>query len=635
MKQVKKMFLTILLLSLVAVTGCGGTGDTDSEGSANLGMVSGTVVDAGGVPVEGATVVIGENSPHDMTDSNGNFTILDVPPGNHKLHVISDGFYTLSNGSVSVSDATELGNVQVKEVSDIDDAPVISDATAVINGNDIYVTATITEGENEDAIVDARAELSGYNTGSAMTADGDIYSATISIPDDAVGPYLSILIFAVDEEDMTSSEEITVVYDDDKGEGEFSLDTIAGNWSGTLRYHRPPHPDYRPAFAFGVFGVHDWTNASLNISNSDVTGQYAKPDLDLLIGGAADPIENKPFDGAVTLINKNKGFYKIELSVTDTNTNWRADIVMHGKLDSAGDPGNFTGKLHIKETDSSSGTPVVRHYRGRFHLKKGESWDLSDLSSAWILSDFFFAGDGSPSYEGRYIPPFQYNEAFEIDASGSVVSGGTNSMGLNITGGSFDITDPSLGTFEGSITTEDNATTYFYGIINIGKRHVKGVKKITLNSSNVYGHFWGPKYVLPNFSDSDFGSRRIGDYIVTSVFRGHIYRDADSQFYMFQLRIDSNGNVLGGYIDSPLKNPIYSGKVYFVDTITGRISGTIESRDYTIYVGESEVEQRNASMGVYKGRLVGDISFSNIGDLQVINYGRFFLHRLPQWYPLS
>ncbi|MFQ5901326.1 MAG: carboxypeptidase-like regulatory domain-containing protein, partial [Thermodesulfobacteriota bacterium] len=88
------MFLvTTLFVGLTVIAGCGGSDTTSTGGASNLNMVSGTVIDASGSPVEGATVVIGENSPHAMTDSNGAFTIFDVPPGDHQLHVISDGFY--------------------------------------------------------------------------------------------------------------------------------------------------------------------------------------------------------------------------------------------------------------------------------------------------------------------------------------------------------------------------------------------------------------------------------------------------------------------------------------------------------------------------------------------------------------
>jgi hypothetical protein len=618
--------IAILALAVFGYIGCekkrkNKTGS--KTGSSATGTVTGYVVDADGQPLEGALVVMGENSPHTVTDPNGQFTISDVPGGMQKINVIAGGFYTLNNVTVSVlqtSATTNLGNVQVKEFSEtLDNIPDISNTTASILGNTISITATVIEGSAGDDITDVRAELLYYNTGSVMTAlGGNQYSATITIPSNAVGPYLSIIVFAVDEEYRVGSEIVTVSYSGGSGSGGFTLDTIAGQWSGSAKYHRDALDIYNYPRAL----LHR-ANATITVTDSSVVGKYAEPRTWLLLQGYSDPIETVSLDsGTVTLLDANLGIYNIILNYTGVS--WTGSVRLLARCDSATNPENLSGMLYTTEIDSTS-TPITRFFTGRFHFKKGESWDFSDLTSEWTLSDFFVLGT---PFGTRYIPPFQYNEAFSIDVTGNVGSG-SNTMGLDITGGNFVISDTSLGTFGGSIVTSDGITTSFYGLIDVSKQHVRGIKKITNGSSTVYGHFWGPKTPQPLFNISDFASIKPNGTVVNSIFKGFVFVTAgpnSDMIYPTTLRFDESGNIVGGFI-FPLIVNITSGSVSFVSTTTGQFSGSatgLVGQTFTIAPSSSS---RNASMGVYKIRIVGDFTLTTDAGT---DSGYFFIHRRPE-----
>lgn len=611
------MAVAIMLIAILGYAGCGVK--KAKTGSSAPGSVSGRVVDADGQPIEGALVVFGTSSPHTLTDQNGQFNVTDVSAGSQPMKVIAGGFYT-PNASANIEGDTgnDMGDVQAKEVGEgLDNAPHINNVSAVISGSSISVSAIITKGAGNDEVTDARAELLYYNTGCVLAnTNGNQYSGTILIPANAVGPNLTVVIFAVDAQNMTASEAITVAYSGGSGSGGFTLDTISGTWSGSIKFHRD-EPDANNQRRV----IRNWTNAVIDVAGATVTGQYAEPRLWLLTHGYSDPIETINLNsGSATLVDASIGLYKIELSYTGVSRT--GTIELTARCDSAANPANIFGMMHAVEIDNAMA--VTNYFSGGFHFKKGESWSLADLTSSWTLADFFITGT---AFSPVYKPPFQYNEAFSVDASGTVIQG-SNSMGLDITGGSFAVSDAALGKFTGSILTTDGVSTSFYGLVNLGKNHIKGIKKIA-GTGTVYGHFWGPKTPQPLFSNSDFASRRPGGNRVNSVFTGAIFvtsgPDAD-RILPAKLLFDQSGNIVGGCV-YPSIPVISSGSAGFVNTTTGQLSGSARGLDGYTFTMAPTSSQRNASMGVYKARLVGDfILTTSVG----VDSGYFFMHRRPE-----
>lgn len=596
---------------------------------AGVRFVAGTVVDSDGAPVEGAVVVAGASSPQALTDVNGQFYINDVPEGNQRIDVIVPGFYTANGARVNVSATTTvLSPIQIKEVDDVGKAPVLSDASAAITDNVIYVTATINPGSDGDQITNARAELIGYNTGAVLSATGlsasgagNSYTAAIPMPDRVYGTGMLIVILAIDSANHVASEFVSVDFSGGDT-GLYNLSTIAGLWSGTERnYYRDEQR---------------WTNARIVVSGTDVTGALAEPRLLLLELGLANPVEVARIGGTIKLVNPLIGLYKITLNYTGTNRT--VGVVMYGQLDSPITPTNFCGQVKVKETLGdlpASGAGLTLSYRGRFHLKKGDTWRASELlSSPWVWSDEILSSTAS---SGLYTAPFQYNEAFTLDGSGNCLSG-TNTLGLDINSGSFAISSTTLGIFTGSLVTSDTATTSFYGLLDMRKKHVRGVKMMALGTDASYGYFWGSKTGnTPHFSNNDFSSLKLGDDTITAVFKGLLY--ANGNTYVIKFRTDPAGHIRGGYIGLQV---ITGGTIGFVNPTTGEFSATINvlgvapNSWQTIYINPSWDTSRNASMGAYKERLVGDCELVTKGtDISVLPpsamvKGLLFMHRLPE-----
>lgn len=591
--------------------------------AAPTGDVSGTITDSDGEPLEGATVVLGQDSPHAVTDHEGRFTITGVAIGSQPINVICGGFYTLNQNAINVlANATNgLGNIQVKEISDtLDNIPQISDVTAVISGTTITVSAVVTPGAEADAITDVRAELLHYNTGKAMTTAGNgLFSANVLIPGRAVGPRLTVLVFALDAQNRVAQEVVTIAYGLGSGTGGFSVDTIAGPWSGSVKFHRDDIDVNN-----GKKALREWTNAAVTISGTAVSGKYAEPRMHRLVLNLADPIETVNLDsGTITLVDADIGLYKIEMGFTGLSRT--AIVELMARCNSALTPTNLFGIMRMVEIDTGSTITITRHFAGRFHFKKGEAWALSDLTSSWVLSDFI--GLGLP-VGTKYMPPFQYNEAFSIDSVGNVTTG-SNTMGLSITSGSFAIDDASLGKFSGSVVTSDGVTTTFYGLVDLSKRHIKGVKKIAAGITNAYGHFWGPKAPTAHFNTADFASRRISGITINSIFKGHIRVTSGPHIgfaYPVKLQIDASGNVVGGFVGLFVPVVFTSGSVSFVDTTTGQVSGSATGTGGTFTIAPTNT--RNASMGVYKARLVGDFKLELTSG--GTDTGFFFMHRIPE-----
>ncbi len=77
----------------------GSYGDRETPG---LGMISGTVRDTLGTPVQYAAVVVEGIRRGGYTDAGGSYSIGKVPPGQYTLSVHADGFYPTSSSDVRV-----------------------------------------------------------------------------------------------------------------------------------------------------------------------------------------------------------------------------------------------------------------------------------------------------------------------------------------------------------------------------------------------------------------------------------------------------------------------------------------------------------------------------------------------------
>lgn len=613
--------ITIMVMLICYGSSCKKSKEKTSTSSsgASYGTISGVVLNFEGQPIEGAVVVVGENSPNATTDSNGQFTINDVPTGSQSINIISGGFYTLNRALAAVLPATNLGNIKIKEFAeDLEDLPKVSISNVVITGSTLSVTAIITPGVNADAVNDVRAELLYYNTGSAMTLTGTgVYTgtATITIPSNAVGPYLSVIVFAIDEKRKVGSSIETVAYSAGSGTGIFTQDTISGTWAGTIRYSRNNIDNDNRRRALGIE-----SNANLSIAGTNATGSYAEPRMYRLIQGLS-PIETGDFNGGtVTLIDANIGLYRIDFNFPGISRTLIATLL--ARCDSAINPTDLYGIIRLREIDTTSAMTIT-NYAGRFHFQKNITWASSDFESSWILSDKFGVfGIGTPF--GQYVSPFQFNESLVIEASGNVTTG-TTTMGSTISSGSFTISDTALGAFSAVITTSNGVSTTFYGLMNLKKNYINGIKKITGDGSQ-YGFFWGPKAPVPHYNIMDFASRKLKGIISNSIFLGYmnVITGPDAGLvYAVGLDFDGFGNINGGrvnYITGTNIAVFTSGGIGFFDTTTGQFGATATGSETLII---SPVDSRNASMGVCKARLVGDFTLG-------ANSGYFFMHRFSE-----
>ncbi|MBI4713023.1 MAG: carboxypeptidase regulatory-like domain-containing protein [Planctomycetes bacterium] len=157
------MVVAIMVIAILGYVGCGAEKVADS-GSSAPGTVSGRMVDASGQPIEGALVVFGANSPHGITDQNGQFTVSDVPAGAQQITIVAGGFYTpKTDVYVEGGASNNLGDVQNKEVGEgLDNAPHINSPSATVSGTTISVGATITKGAGGDEVY-LRRGCPGYD----------------------------------------------------------------------------------------------------------------------------------------------------------------------------------------------------------------------------------------------------------------------------------------------------------------------------------------------------------------------------------------------------------------------------------------------------------------------------------------
>ncbi|HET6369797.1 MAG TPA: carboxypeptidase regulatory-like domain-containing protein [Nitrospiria bacterium] len=590
------------------------------------GTISGTVTDTSGAPLAGAMVVAGDNSPTAITDMDGKFTLSDVPAGKVTVNTVTPGYQT-NDFSVNVIDrktTTLPAPIELADEDDIDDAPQITNVNVSATGTTISVTATIQPGASDEAISDARAELVGYGTGSKMTANGSTYSASIEVPGDFVGPIALVDVFAVDAKGRVGVSAASISIPGASGSGGFTETTFDGSWAGNAVYHRAPFGDR------DRIGDKRVANVGLSNSGASVSGSYADLMIEKFLPASSWAVTTTSFTGNLTLIDARLGIYVITSTFNPTGTR-TVSLTLIGKLDSADAPSNFFGyfKAVITDTSPQNVTTVF----GRVHLVKDLTWSTSDLDGNWVWSEFVKDCQTICGTTFTYMNPFQYNSAF-ISASGTI-SNGVDTMGHTLTTATaLSVIDSSLGTFTGTFTGSDGSTVTFSGLIGPKKKHVIGLFNVAASGKTAYGSFWGNSIAAPpHFDTADFGRKRFDASIGTAIWRGYYYvtgtggPDPAGTICYLSLWTKSDGSVVGGVIKPILLSScplttFSSGSLSFVDATDGQISGSAAGGGTTFTLGPAS--SRNASMGVEKARLVGDISASVPGGTDT---GFFFLQR--------
>lgn len=631
----------IMMTPVLGLVGCGSSGSsTSSNSETGSGSVSGVITDSSGTAIGGATVVTANGFLSSTTDNNGNFTLSGVPAGMNSLYAISPGYNT-SNFFVDVpfhSSITIGSPIRLPDVDNIANAPVITDASAPLSKGIFTVTATINATTSSTAcgsfvacsIVYAGAELVGYGVGTSLTngGSGSIYTGNFALPSNFVGPTAVIKIFAVDNTGRVGTDLVTVSVPGTSGTGNFTPTTIDGTWGGSANYHRE-------AFG-GIDRMGDRRRANLSFtisSGTNFTGKSALIDIEQYFTGEQWGVVTSSFSGTTTLLDANLGIYQLTASYT-FSTDRTLEFAMTGQLNSSSDPTSFVGYFEATITDSTP-RPII-HICGQFDLEKGLTWSTSDLAANWVWSSFI----RTSSFNLTYTNPFQYNSAFKLDASGNIdptdsgeetLYATTNSVGTSIP---ITVVDSSLGLYEGAIySLTYGVNRSVKGLLGPGKEHILGFEVTSESNKTAHGTFWGSKIATPpHFATADFAETKQDETLIDSIWRGYYYvtgssvtKHLDSVCYL-SLKLDPSGNVKGGMIlpiagSCPVVTDLNEGSLSFTDTTDGRISGNPSNGNTTFDIAPNS--PRNASMGVYKERLVGDFSVNNNGT----DTGYFFLAR--------
>jgi len=507
-----------VITSAIILSSCGSSSTGSS--STGSGSISGTVTDSTGAPIAGAMVVAGGSSPNALTDQDGYFTLSNVPSGSVTVNTIASGYLT-NTFTVDVSDhdtTSVAAPIELPDVDDVDNAPQITNVNVSATSTTLTVSATINAGADDDAILDARAELVGYGVGSKLRKNGSTYSADITLPSTFVGPSAPIGIFAIDSKGRVGTDSATIAVPGASGSGSYSGSTFTGTWGGSAEFLRA---------AFGTpdrDGDRRLTNVSFsNFTGSTVDVSYADITMEKYISPISWGITTTSFTGALSLIDANLGIYEITASFHPTGMpNRTVDLTVIGKLDSATSPTHFVGffKAKVSDTSPSLVTTVIV---GRIHLINNLTWSTSDLDGDWVWSEFI---KRCPSCAANftYTPPFQYNSSFTV--SSGTISDGQDTLGNTLTTSkAFSVTDTSLGIFSGTLTASDGSTVTVTGLIGPKKKHVFGLFNVALSGKTAYGPLWGNIIpTTPHFATSDFGQKYWNGSTGTDL-EGILFRD--------------------------------------------------------------------------------------------------------------
>jgi len=169
-----------------------GTVQTDSEytitGNSELtvveepttGTIEGTVTDADGNAIDGATVNVQGADLSATTDANGEYTLADAPEGDHTLEVSADGYVTETTGVSVTADETTTQNFDLEETVGV--AP--TDVDTMFQG--------------EELIVNVDGTFDGINGDQTSPEQGDILQIRLGILGDGEGDRVATAVVSDD-----------------------------------------------------------------------------------------------------------------------------------------------------------------------------------------------------------------------------------------------------------------------------------------------------------------------------------------------------------------------------------------------------------------------------------------------------
>lgn len=163
--------LIIVVLSLAASLFCVAlTPHTACSGT--TGKVSGTVVDAKGEPIPGVTVVVGGTRLGAFTDTEGNYNVLNIPPGTYDLHFSHVTYQALTVTGVLVSaDQTTRQDTRMQETAVQLEPIEIRAERPIVDVQMTSTRATVTREEIEALPVQELADVVNLQAG---VVDGHI-----------------------------------------------------------------------------------------------------------------------------------------------------------------------------------------------------------------------------------------------------------------------------------------------------------------------------------------------------------------------------------------------------------------------------------------------------------------------------
>jgi len=173
-----------LLVPLLAVVLAAGGGLAYAQGGATS-TLSGTVLDASGAVVPGATITAKDNATGavftSVSGANGAFTIPAMPPGTYTVNVELLGFKTAILNDVMLNVAVTSTVKAVLELGEIAETVIVQAATEIVQTQATSVAATMTARQIANLPVAGRGafDLIRFMPG-VVTNTGDLRDGTIN-----------------------------------------------------------------------------------------------------------------------------------------------------------------------------------------------------------------------------------------------------------------------------------------------------------------------------------------------------------------------------------------------------------------------------------------------------------------------
>ena len=172
-----KKFLPLLVLPCLIILGCGNDDGGDSGSNPTSGAIVGSVNlfddKTNSTDADGMTVTVVGTSLSDITDSQGNFRIENVPFGEVVLEYTKSGYGTFRSASID-HQGNDDGNTFVTSSPSLGQVSTtsITQASATFSGNDLEVTVNTDPAGNSSNAVYVTIFLSSSNAVSNTENEG-------------------------------------------------------------------------------------------------------------------------------------------------------------------------------------------------------------------------------------------------------------------------------------------------------------------------------------------------------------------------------------------------------------------------------------------------------------------------------